>query len=1256
MISSLIASAPTRSGRQTSFPVPDRVAAWLLWIVLLLACPSSHAATETSPAPLRWTALGEHRSRALTVHPGGKAGFTSLPASLTSVWFTNTLSIERSLTNHILMNGSGVACGDVNGDGWCDVYLCNLDGDNALYLNQGGWRFTNITASAGVACAGLDCTGATFADVDGDRDLDLLVATLGQGVRLFLNDGQGHFRDATAESGLASNSGAMTLTLADTDGDGDLDLYVANYHTWTMRDRFNLRFKFAMVNGKKVLASVDGRPITEPDLVGRFTLTEGGGFVENGEEDAYYKNDGHGKFTRIPFTEGAFRDSQDRPLSQPPYDWGLSALFRDLNGDGLPDLYVCNDLQSPDRVWMNRGDGSFRALDTISLRKTSWFSMGIDVADINRDGVDDFVVVDMLSRDHVHRNNQDNTLQFDPQSFGTLQQRLQVPHTTMLLGRDSGRFSEIAWMSGIAATDWAWQPVFLDVDLDGYEDLLMTTGFERDVQDMDMAMEIESVRQSRRLPPQESLALRKRFPSLAQNNLAFRNRGDLTFEEVGTRWGFDLNGVSQGIALADLDNDGDLDVVLNNMNAQATLLRNDSSAPRVQVRLHGNGNNSQGIGARVRFNGRWMQQQEMVSGGRYLSGDEPVRTFAFLPGDTATNSTLQIRWRSGAVSTIAGIQADRAYEVQEPRGPATPPAEPATTKALFSDASDQMRHRHPEQEFDDYARQPLLPRKLSQLGPAACWFDWDGDGWEDLILGAGRGGAIAFFANNSGKGFKAPTRIGPESNQDDVVGLLALGEPNQPSTLLAALANYESPSASREAVAIHQNDAPLTGIPGIASESAGPMTLVDLDGDGVPELVVGGRVKAGRFPEACSTRIYRSSKSTWTLDERLSAPLKELGMASGLCAGDLNGDGRMDLLIAVDCGPVKVFLNQGGTLLEATTSLGLAKQIGWWNSVACGDFDNDGKLDFIAGNWGRNHPAAATGAWMLYGDLDGNDTFDVVEGYTEPSTGRHLPRLTFNVLGEALPFIRTRFAGYADYGRATIEQILGAEIKQARRVELNHFDTTLFLNRGDHFEARALSVEAQVAPTFGIAIADFNGDGDQDVFLAQNFFPVAPPGDRLDASYGLLMLGDGHGGLRPQTSRASGLILAGDQRAAAVCDYDHDGRPDLAVTQNASRTALFHNQSGAPCLRVLLRHVNTGRPAAGATLRAEYANGQLGPALSMELGSGYWSQHASTLLLGRRTEIKAVQIQWPGGRKTREAIPADAREISLNESGLIQPK
>ncbi len=1190
-----------------------------------------------------------------------------MQSEVTGIHFTNSIAEARFRTNQILLNGSGVAAGDVDGDGKCDLYFGGLDGPNALYRNLGNWRFEDITAFSGVACQGMDVTGVALADLDGDRDLDLIVNSVGQGTRIFLNDGKARFTELTSQEPLNARRGGMSMAVGDLDGDGFLDLYVANYRTLALMDMPNTRFWMVKRDGQQVVSTVNGRSVTEPDLADRFVVTPRGGIEELGEADFLYRNVGGTNFVPVPFTGGNFLDEDGRPLPKPPFDWGLSVMFRDIDQDGRPDIYVCNDFDSPDRVWMNQGGGKFRAAPRLALRKMSLFSMGVDFADINRDGSDDIFVVDMLSRDHVKRMNFLPDRKPHVPLVGELDNRPQYSRNTLFLNRGDGTYSEIGSLAGLPGAEWAWCPVFLDVDLDGWEDVLVTNGHERDARNMDKVEQMKVMRAAGKLKTaEENFAARNIFPRLATANVAFRNQRDLTFKEVGHEWGFDYAGVSHGMALADLDGDGDMDVVINNLNAAPSILRNEAMAPRVAVRLKGRPPNTAGIGARITVTGGPITQaQEMICGGRYLASDQALRVFA--AGSVSNQITIEVTWPGGQRSVVNGVKANTLCEIEEPAGASSPfpPAIPLPVKGrgkpqdepFFEDVSALLNHTHVEEPFDDFSLQPLLPNKLSQLGPGVSWCDIDGDGWDDIVLPSGKGGTLAVFKNDQHGGFARLTEgfFNRVVARDQTMAV-CWPKPGGPAALLVGSSTWEDSSTNESCAAEYDLKSKMivNRLPGSRS-STGPLALADVDGDGDLDLFVGGRVVPGQYPMPATSLLFRNLGGRWELDAENSGRFAALGMVSGAVFSDITGDGQPDLLLACEWGPIRVFRNAGGTFQEVTEPFGFDRFKGWWNGIATGDFDADGRMDVVASNWGRNtryEEHRAQPLRIYYGNLGGDGSVQMIEAHYDAALQRIVPERGLDFLARTMPAVRARFPTYDSFAHASVQEMLGDAWSEAKVLEANWLESTVFLNRGTGFVARPLPVAAQFAPAFGVCVADFDGDGSEDIFLAQNFFATQIETPRYDAGAGLWLKGDGRGDFMASPPQQSGVRVFGEQRGAASADYDGDGRLDLLVGQNGQQTKLFHNRRAQPGVRVRLVGPPENPSAVGARLRM--SDGQrTGPAHEIQAGSGYWSHDSAVKVLSAFGKGGDLLVRWPTGKEVTISIPPNTREVVAEIGGRV---
>jgi hypothetical protein len=579
-----------------------------------------------------------------------------------------------------------------------------------------------------------------------------------------------------------------------------------------------------------------------------------------------------------------------------------------------------------------------------------------------------------------------------------------------------------------------------------------------------------------------------------------------------------------------------------------------------------------------------------------------------------------------------------------------------------------LGHVHQDEPFDDFDRQRLLPRRLSQLGPGVAWFDLDGDGREDLIIGAGRGGRMAAYRNNGRGGFTEVTnQLDPNPQTRDQAGIAGMVQGSGQRLLLAGSCNYEDGMTEGASVRLFNAERPGAeeSLPGQQS-STGPLALADMDGDGDLDLFVGGRVVPGRYPQSASSVLYRNNAGKFVPEPAENNPFAHVGLVSGAVFSDLDGDGLAELVLACEWGPLRVFKNEGGKLVpwdvpvtindssrrsstKADQPSTLNRLTGLWNGVTTGDFDGDGRLDIAASNWGTNaryRCPSSEPIRIYYGAFDRNGELSVIEAYFDPELKKIVPWTGLDEMSEALLFIREKFTTCQAYGRAAVDEILGGQFKEAQELRANWFESVVFLNRGDRFEVKPLPFEAQIAPAFGITVGDMDGDGSEDLFLAQNFFGVEPQTSRYDAGRGVWLKGDGRGNFAAVRGQDSGVKVYGEQRGCALCDYDGDGRVDLVVTQNRAETKLYRNTQAKPGLRVRLKGPPGNPTGAGAVLRLKFGD-HYGPAREVHAGSGYWSQDSAVQVLGAAESPARIEVRWPNGKLTAADVPAGAKEIEV---------
>lgn len=1118
--------------------------------------------------------------------------FERLDAADTGITFANTITDSDSLNilnYQYIYNGGGVGVGDFNGDQKPDVFFAGNQVPSKLYLNDtesggGSIQFRDVTETAGVGGSGRWCSGVTVVDINADGRQDVYVSNTlhKQAARranlLYVNQGNDasgapRFREMAADYGIADTTYTTHSAFFDYDNDGDLDLYVLVDQIFDEKTTTNLREQKADGSSPNV------------DRLYRNMTTE----RQKGQQAAAGP-----LFVDVSREAGILYEG-----------FGLGLNICDINRDGWKDIYVTNDFATNDLLYVNNGNGTFTNRARQSFKHTSYSAMGNDVADINHDGLADIVAMDMLPEDNLRKKSlMGGSNYFVYQEWDRLGYEHQYARNTLQLnqgvrpgsadtaGVGLPTFSEVSMLAGVAETEWSWSPLLVDMDHDGNRDLLVTNGFPRDVTDRDFTNYYSGV--NNLLTDAMRLDLTERMPQVKVSNYAFRGRGDGTFENVTDRWGMTEPSFSNGAAYADFDGDGDLDYVINNINDQAFVYRNNlvdskpEKAHYLRIRFEGEGANRLGFGAMVEYElpGGRKELYEHTPYRGFLSSVEPVAHLGL--GEVMTLKNLKITWPGGRVQVLPSVNADQTITVRAADARVGVPGEATPARPTWlRDITDSLAlaYRHDEDDYIDFNSQKTLLHKFSEYGPALAVGDVNGDGLQDMISGGSAGRSAGLLLQQANGRFVTQTL--PVKVAEDAGLLLFDADADGDLDLYAASGSVEfQPDQQAEALqhrlylndgrgtfTLASNALPKTGVSGSCVKAA------DFDGDGDLDLFVGGRVEPNRYPAPVRSFLLRNdsakpgsaggpSVARFTdVTTQLAPALAKGGLTCDALWTDYDNDGWVDLLVVGEWQAPVMLRNTNGRL-EPVDVKGLSDKAGFWNSLTPGDFDNDGDIDYLAGNLGQNTLLRATDKQpvrMYAGDFDNNGFYDAFTSvYFKNQKGQYdeYPYFGWDDMVRQMIGIKKRYVQYAALGQATMGEVLTEdERSQALKLSVTYTPSSYIENQGNGtFAVRPLPLMAQTAPVFGMVAQDIDGDGNLDAVLVGNEHGSDLIAGRMDAFNGLVLRGDGKGGFVSLTMQQSGLYVPGNARAI-VSWPDAAGRCRVAVSQNRGLMRILATQS-----------------------------------------------------------------------------------------------
>ena len=1108
--------------------------------------------------------------------------------------------------------GTGIAIGDYDGDGKPDIFVVSKTEGCRLFRNLGGYKFEDVTERAGVgATRGVWNQGATFVDISNSGSLDIYVCRFNAPNLLYVNQGDGTFKEMARAYGLDVNDASSMASFCDYDRDGWLDLFLQTN----------------MLNYSK---------------------------SPNGQRSYMFHNNRDGTFTNV--TERAGISGEAR---------GHSAVWWDYDNDGWPDLYEANDFSLPDFLYHNNRDGTFTEGVNRVVPHMPFSSMGSDLGDINNDGMIDLFVTDMAATTH----EQDQRGMAETRSHTSEDDRNpgaapQYERNALYLNTGTGRCLEAAYLAGIAATNWTWAPRFEDLDNDGRLDLFITNGSHRESTNMDIL-----TRQAGAETAAERIRIMHDSPVMAEAHLAYRNLGDIQFEDVSAAWGLNQRGVSFGSAFGDLSGDGNLDVVYTNFQGGVTIMRNDNDTPhRVDVHLRGTASNRYGVGATVRVESALgAQTRQLVLARGYLSSSEPMVHFGL--GTDTVIGRLTVTWPSGRVQSFENLQVDRSFTVTEPAttvAPAEPKAPaPRQFEPLAGPSGLSLASR--EETVDETAMQRLIPLRLNRRGPGLAVGDVDGTGRDAVVVG-GTTLSPRSLLRQSGLGHFAPadgSLPAEAAPVDDGPLLLFDAEGSGRQDLLVTRGGNALPGGSPE----YQprlllgdgrggfRPAPEGALPAIP-ENAGAACAADFDHSGRLGLFIGGRVLSGQYPLPPRSALLANRGGRFEdVTDALAPGLREVGMVTSALWSDVDGDGWPDLLVTLEWGNVRYFHNSAGTGFEDWTERsGFASAgTGWWTSIASADFNGDGRPDYVVGNVGLNtqyRGSPERPALLFYGDFTGEGEEPLtIEAYYEGD--RLYPWRCRRDMGAVVHSVLRRFPRNDAYARATLTEVLGADrLAAAQRFAATELRSGVLLSRPDGtYRFEPLPRIAQISPLQGLVACDLTGGGHADIYAVQNSFAPIPPVGRFDGGLSQLLRGDGRGHFTPVAPAESGLVVPGDAKALCVLDLDHDGWPDFVVSRNNSTTLAFRNAGVAGrrslCVRLLGPPGNPTGVGSRVTVKLADGSARMSEVFA---GCGYYSQSSAACFFGyadSNPPLK-VHVRWPSGADAEYPVPQGSVTLALS--------